>query len=69
MSALIARSRASALAYINASAQGTVELDYETAWEDAIELGRLGQKLGVDVQYRAVEHLRRIRRSVGTGAS
>ncbi|WP_454738665.1 PHA-granule associated protein 4 [Cupriavidus necator] len=57
MSAYIARSRASAVEYINACAKGTVELDYETAWEDAIELGRLGQKLGVDVQYRTVEHI------------
>ncbi|WP_029047479.1 hypothetical protein [Cupriavidus sp. amp6] len=57
MSAFIARSRASAVAYINACAKGTVELDYETAWEDAIELGRLGQRLGVDVQYRTVEHI------------
>jgi len=57
MNSFIARSRASAVAYISASTKGTVELDYETAWEDAIELGRLGQKLGVDVHYRTVEHI------------
>ncbi|WP_042881613.1 hypothetical protein [Cupriavidus necator] len=57
MSAYIARNRASAVEYIKARAEGTVELDYESAWEDALELGRLGQKCGVDVQYRTSEHI------------
>jgi len=32
-----------------------VELDYESGWQDAIELGRLGEKLGIRVAYRGHE--------------
>jgi len=29
-----------------------VELDYESGWQDAVELGRLGQKAGIQVEFR-----------------
>lgn len=57
MSTYTARDRASAVERILARAECTVELDYETAWHDALELRHLGQQFGVDVQYRAVEHV------------
>jgi len=34
-----------------------VDLDYESAWQDAIELGRLGDKRGVRVEYRGHESI------------
>ncbi|CAG2153383.1 PHA-granule associated protein 4 [Cupriavidus plantarum] len=34
-----------------------VELDYETGWQDAVELGRLGEKRGIKVQYRGQESI------------
>ncbi|EHP44148.1 PHA-granule associated protein 4 [Cupriavidus basilensis OR16] len=34
-----------------------VELDYESGWQDAIELGRLGQKVGICVEYRGHENI------------
>lgn len=34
-----------------------VELDYESGWQDAIELGRLGQKAGICVEYRGHENI------------
>lgn len=30
----------------NTSGIAVVELDYETGWQDAIELGRMGRKAG-----------------------
>lgn len=57
MSVYVARNRSSAIEHISARAEDTVDLDYETAWEDALELGRLGQQRGVIVQFRTVEHV------------
>lgn len=34
-----------------------VELDYETGWQDAVELGRLGQKVGIQVAFRGHESI------------
>ncbi|CAG9168749.1 PHA-granule associated protein 4 [Cupriavidus respiraculi] len=34
-----------------------LELDYETGWQDAVELGRLGEKRGIKVQYRGQESI------------
>ena len=34
-----------------------VELDYESGWQDAIELGRLGDKVGIRVEYRGHESI------------
>jgi hypothetical protein len=57
MSIYVARNRASALEHINSRVDSTVDLDYETAWEDALELGRLGQRCGIVVQFRTIEHV------------
>jgi hypothetical protein len=57
MSVFVARNRSSAIEHINGRAEDTVDLDYESAWEDALELGRLGQQCGVVVQFRTVEHI------------
>lgn len=57
MSVYVAPNRACAIEHINARTEETVDLDYETAWEDALELAHLGQQYGVDVQYRTVEHI------------
>lgn len=57
MSVYVARNRASAIEHIRSHAEGTVDLDYETAWEDALELGRLGQQSGIAVQFRTIEHI------------
>lgn len=34
-----------------------MDLDYESAWQDAIELGRLGSKRGIRVEYRGHENI------------
>ncbi len=34
-----------------------IELDYETGWQDAVELGRLGQKAGIRVEFRGQENI------------
>ncbi|WP_316150630.1 PHA-granule associated protein 4 [Cupriavidus sp. BIC8F] len=34
-----------------------VELDYESGWQDAIELGRLGDKRGIRIEYRGHENI------------
>ncbi len=57
MTVYVARNRTNAVERINSQMEGTVDLDYETAWEDAFELGRLGQQYGVVVQHRTIEHI------------
>lgn len=57
MTVYVARNRANAIEHINSRADTVVDLDYETAWEDAVELGRLGQRCGVVVQYDTVEYI------------
>ncbi len=57
MSVYVARDRASALERISSRVDSTIDLDYETAWEDALELGRLGQRCGIVVQFRTIEHV------------
>ncbi|SDE01952.1 hypothetical protein SAMN05216345_13312 [Cupriavidus sp. YR651] len=34
-----------------------IELDYESGWRDAIELARLGDKVGIRVEYRGHESI------------
>jgi len=34
-----------------------VDLDYESGWQDAVELGRLGDKVGIRVEYRGHESI------------
>jgi hypothetical protein len=57
MTIFVAHNRASALGHINLRRGDTVDLDYETAWQDALELGRLGEACGVSVQFRTIEHI------------
>ncbi|QCX49694.1 PHA-granule associated protein 4 [Ralstonia pseudosolanacearum] len=52
-----AGTREEALRLLNTSGIAVVELDYETGWQDAIELGRMGQKTGVRVEFRGQENI------------
>ncbi len=55
MSIVRAGSKAEALRLLTSEHALALELDYETGWQDAIELGRLGEKRGIRVQYRGQE--------------
>ncbi|GJG94559.1 PHA-granule associated protein 4 [Cupriavidus pauculus] len=57
MSIVRAGSKAEALRLLASEQALGLELDYETGWQDAIELGRLGEKRGVRVQYRGQESI------------
>lgn len=57
MPVFVARSRSNAIQHINSRVIGTVDLDYESAWQDALELQSLGEKYGIRVQYRTIEHI------------
>lgn len=57
MTVFVAHNRATAIEHINLHRGDTVDLDYETAWQDALELGRLGNEFGVAVQLRTIEHI------------
>lgn len=57
MTVFVASSRATAIEQINSRKAGTVDLDYESAWEDALELRSLGERYGVTVQFRTIEHI------------
>lgn len=52
-----AGTREEALRLLNRSGIAVVELDYETGWQDAIELGRIGQKAGIRVEFRGQENI------------
>lgn len=52
-----AGTRREALRLIESGKVTVVELDYESGWQDAVELGRLGQKAGVCVEYRGHENI------------
>jgi hypothetical protein len=57
MTVYVAHNRTNAVERIHSRMKGTVDLDYETGWEDAFELGRLGQQYGILVQFRTIEHV------------
>lgn len=57
MSIVRAGSKAEALRLLASEQVLALELDYETGWQDAIELGRLGEKRGIKVQYRGQESI------------
>ena len=57
MSIVRAGSKAEALRLLDSEQMLALELDYETGWQDAIELGRLGEKRGIKVQYRGQESI------------
>ncbi|SOZ17014.1 PHA-granule associated protein 4 [Cupriavidus taiwanensis] len=53
----IARSKIDALHVIGRCGADDLELDYSTAWRDAVELGRLGMKRGIRVTTKGTEHV------------
>jgi len=57
MSIVRAGSKAEALRLLVSDQMLGLELDYETGWQDAVELGRLGEKRGVKVQYHGQESI------------
>ncbi|GCB03612.1 PHA-granule associated protein 4 [Ralstonia sp. SET104] len=52
-----AGTREEALRLLMTSGIAVVELDYESGWQDAIELGRIGQKAGIQVEFRGHESI------------
>lgn len=52
-----AGTRGEALRLLEAGGITAVELDYESGWQDAIELGRLGRVVGVRVEFRGHESI------------
>ncbi|WP_104657871.1 PHA-granule associated protein 4 [Ralstonia insidiosa] len=52
-----AATREEALRLLHASGIAVVELDYEAGWQDAIELGRMGQRVGIRVEFRGQENI------------
>ncbi|QQX89804.1 PHA-granule associated protein 4 (plasmid) [Cupriavidus necator] len=57
MATALAGTKSEALKLLETSGVTVVELNYESGWQDAIELGRLGEKLGIRVQYRGHESI------------
>lgn len=52
-----AATREEALRLLSTSDITVVELDYETGWQDAVELGRMGQRVGIRVEFRGQESI------------
>ncbi|QUN27738.1 PHA-granule associated protein 4 [Cupriavidus sp. KK10] len=52
-----AGTKGEALRLLETEGVTVVELDYEAGWQDAIELGRLGDKRGIRVEYRGHENI------------
>ncbi|RDK04901.1 PHA-granule associated protein 4 [Cupriavidus lacunae] len=52
-----AGTKGEALRLLETEGVTVVNLDYESAWQDAIELGRLGNKRGIRVEYRGHENI------------
>jgi len=52
-----AGTREEALKLLEAEGVSVVDLDYESGWQDAVELGRLGDKIGIRVVYRGHESI------------
>ena len=52
-----AKSRSEALRLLDSAGITTLDLDYESGWQDAIELGRLGEQVGIRVEYRGHESI------------
>ena len=59
MTTTVARagSKEEALRLVGSGDVAAVELDYESGWQDAIELGRLGRAVGVRVEFRGHESI------------
>ncbi|MCK4118446.1 PHA-granule associated protein 4 [Ralstonia nicotianae] len=52
-----AGTREEALRLLHVGGVAVVDLDYETGWRDAVELGRVGQKAGIRVTFRSQENI------------
>ena len=52
-----AGTRDEALRLLDTHGISIVELDYESGWQDAVELGRQGQKVGIRVEFRGHESI------------
>lgn len=52
-----AGSKEEALRLMGSGDVAVVELDYESGWQDAVELGRLGRAVGVRVEFRGHESI------------
>lgn len=52
-----AGSKGEALRLVGSGDVAVVELDYESGWQDAVELGRLGRAVGVRVEFRGHESI------------
>ena len=52
-----AGTKGEALRLLETEGVTVVDLDYESAWQDAIELGRLGDKVGIRVEYRGHDNI------------
>ena len=52
-----AGSKEEALRLVGSGDVAVVELDYESGWQDAVELGRLGRAVGVRVEFRGHESI------------
>ncbi|WP_459199259.1 PHA-granule associated protein 4 [Ralstonia pseudosolanacearum] len=52
-----AGSKEEALRLVGVAGVAVVELDYESGWQDAVELGRLGRAIGVRVEFRGHESI------------
>lgn len=52
-----AGTREEALRLLKTDGIAVLELDYETGWQDAVELGRMGQKVGIRVEFRGHESI------------
>lgn len=49
--------REEALRLLKTDGIAVVVLDYESGWQDAVELGRMGQKVGIRVEFRGLENV------------
>lgn len=54
---LRAGSKEEALRLVGSGDVAVIELDYESGWRDAVELGRLGRAVGVRVEFRGHENI------------
>ncbi|AXV67834.1 PHA-granule associated protein 4 [Ralstonia solanacearum] len=52
-----AGTREEALLLLTTGGIEVVELDYESGWQDAVELGRVGQKVGIRVEFRGQKNI------------
>lgn len=52
-----ANSKEEALRLMGSGDVAVVELNYESGWQDAVELGRLGRAVGVRVEFRGHESI------------